>query len=1201
MKLSSVLFATCALLPLSVYPAFAAGSDQAQDKRAAQYRAVQHAMDMVNMPTIGPLFLQDSTFSTKLTIVNAGLAPVTGFVTLRSLDGTTIIQQPVPVKGNSSVILEIGEMLSKAGSLSTRGRLELYDRTTEGSALAGQLTISYTDKGRVHAIDEELMMPSMTTSHALRGIAIDTTDEPYYAITNPLTESETVTAKCYPEKGAAEQGTFNLQAQETVLVQGCHRLDDSSNLSSLAPNTKEPSTLGAFAIELIADAPKGEVQAFGIAPRPSPGGSEWTAINFFDPQKFEAATTIYTGVPLGRTPLLWGTYTPHVALHNFADKAQNVTVQLDATAGDTATRTVVGSVTMQPGESRSLDIADAVGSSELLNTLIVTGSEISGGIASQLMVEDRSQDLRMQIIGKSGADDTNIGMHPWTIVDGTSNELLLYNQTTKAQKAYVKIANGEKSWLKTMTLGPGTTIRISLAHLIQGHAKDDKGVILTAGQGYGEFSWSADDQGRIKGRLLHLNEDKHTIESFQCAGYQTLCDGSVTGTTNLIVGQQGSWSANFPACINNLAPNLCGGVVSGSANIASYSWFAGNIQLPADTNSALISGYATAAGNDTVTANATALGGCVVSASANVSISQFSVTFSPSSLSVGVGTTGSLTATVNPSNNTNPITLSLVPSGSGAAVFAANGSSTITITGTRTLSITGSSLTSSGSPIALKATVPGETSPIEIDQGRASITVGYPPAVVTNISPSVWTAGTTFSVTISGSNFGTSPPTVSIASGAGVTISQPTASSPTQLTATVSVAANAPNETVTISVQPNYGGSNFTCNCQSGQSPDGTATAQVQPVTPTPRIMFNGNNISGTTQSVMAGQQIALSVTAPSGYTIQSRSWSFSNQSAITGGFVNGAGTPGTQPSASAGGSEAADPPLTTQDSLTFYWVNPGDNGETVTYTYTLNNGQPPVSATATFNIGGPTGNLLPSAFAQSDNTGTLLSSPQAVGTALAMTNAPIHPVLNGSVGVFFNDNAQPTADAGQCPPHPGAPPAAGCGQFIWVQILNSVTQLQIMPAGDTFTPLAASNQLDGTFPYASGPGYPNATWDSPNRGLSSSWGEAAEPFNATMYVLWDPALPAGCIPAWTDTSQTPYKDHASQCTSTPIPLGSVQWKWSACAINAGAGTKPNWFLQCGIGSGNSAGAASGYPQWKSGTGPGGCSVSDIGQCQPSL
>ncbi|GGA73511.1 hypothetical protein GCM10011507_26370 [Edaphobacter acidisoli] len=476
-----------------------------------------------------------------------------------------------------------------------------------------------------------------------------------------------------------------------------------------------------------------------------------------------------------------------------------------------------------------------------------------------------------------------------------------------------------------------------------------------------------------------------------------------------------------------------------------------------------------------------------------------------------------------------------------------------------------------------------------------NFTVGAPGAVIASLSSYTWTAGTSFTLIITGTGFGNQP-TVSI-SGAGVTSSAATNTSPdgTQTQVTVTVAQDAPNESATVQVQPGYAGNSYVCGNCNGGSPVGTSAASVNAVTPTPQIMFNGSNISGTTQTVVAGQQIVLSVPTPNGYSIQSQSWSFSNQSAITGGFVDGAGTPGTQPSASAGGTEASDPSLN-QNSLTFYWVNPGDNGETVTYNYTLNNGQS-ASATATFNIGGPTGSLFPNAFAQSNNTGSVLSNAQSSVAALSMTNAPIHPT-NGSVGVFLTDNAQPVSNQSQCPTSPGAPPAAGCGQFIWVQILNSVTQLQIVPQNSTFTPFTASNQLDGTYPYFNGPGYANATWDSPGRGIESTWGEAAEPFNATMYVLWDPALPAGCTPAWTDTSSVPYIDHASTCTSTPIPLGSVHWNWSACTINAGTGAAPNWFLQCGTGSGNTAGAASGYPQWTTGTGSGGCSVSANTNCQ---
>jgi len=57
---------------------------------------------------------------------------------------------------------------------------------------------------------------------------------------------------------------------------------------------------------------------------------------------------------------------------------------------------------------------------------------------------------------------------------------------------------------------------------------------------------------------------------------------------------------------------------------------------------------------------------------------------------------------------------------------------------------------------------------------------------------------------------------------------------------------------------------------------------------------------------------------------------------------------------------------------------------------------------------------------------------------------------------------------------------------------------------------------------------------------LYNIFGEAAVSFDATMYVLWDPALPSGCTAVWTDTNASPYIPHASQCTSIPIPLGSV-------------------------------------------------------------
>ncbi|MGO8788439.1 MAG: hypothetical protein ACLQVL_13810 [Terriglobia bacterium] len=319
--------------------------------------------------------------------------------------------------------------------------------------------------------------------------------------------------------------------------------------------------------------------------------------------------------------------------------------------------------------------------------------------------------------------------------------------------------------------------------------------------------------------------------------------------------------------------------------------------------------------------------------------------------------------------------------------------------------------------------------------------------------------------------------------------------------------------------------------------------------------MFNGQNISSTTQSVVAGQQIALSVPTPNGYSVQSQTWSFSNQSAITGGFTNSAGT--GQPSATGGGQEADDPPLD-QNSLTFYWVDPGDNGETVTYTYTLNNGQK-ASATATFNIGGPTGNLLLQANMKTDGSGVqVLAGPKLSTTGI--------PLGTTQVGITFTSNATPPPGYNQ--------------SFTWVQIIGGVQNQYINSNGPFATPASPESGIDNTYPYANAS--PTATNDTPSTALPSIYGEGWESFTAAMFLMWDPALPTGCTPASTNAT---YQSTASTCTSIPIPLSSVTWHWSGCAINtlSNQTNGTTWLLSTSNGcpvQTLGASQSAGFPEW---------------------
>src|SRR5208282_148618 len=99
---------------------------------------------------------------------------------------------------------------------------------------------------------------------------------------------------------------------------------------------------------------------------------------------------------------------------------------------------------------------------------------------------------------------------------------------------------------------------------------------------------------------------------------------------------------------------------------------------------------------------------------------------------------------------------------------------------------------------------------------------------------------------------------------------------------------------------------------------------------------------------------------------------------------------------------------------------------------------------------------------------------------------------------------------------------------------------------------------IDKTYPYSYV--YPAETWDTPAAGLPNltNYGEAWESFTATMYLMWDPAIPPSgqpsCTPAKTvENADGSFTSSASTCASIPVPLSSVTWHWSGCAINTQA------------------------------------------------
>jgi hypothetical protein len=327
-----------------------------------------------------------------------------------------------------------------------------------------------------------------------------------------------------------------------------------------------------------------------------------------------------------------------------------------------------------------------------------------------------------------------------------------------------------------------------------------------------------------------------------------------------------------------------------------------------------------------------------------------------------------------------------------------------------------------------------------------------------------------------------------------------------------------------------------------GQSNQATASAYIQPISaPAPTISFG--NMDVTNQScdpngtpaqaalcVVVGQDITLtaSVNLPAGVAVSSQSWAISSGTAVGGYAASATPCTGVSPLYSCGGSWM--PLNTTGPNFTFYWVdaNAVGTGATrqVTYTYWLNNDPNNSAATAvTFTVTGPTGVSI-----------AAVPTPEQFPTILPGMIPQLAYQGSSTPGISFTASA--------------VPPAATNGRFWWIQLATANT-LSVFDSNGleqltAFSSNANEAELDTTYPYVNTTSTflsqipQSIATDSPAAYLPSCTGGVKQTLSATMYLLWNPTLPLGCTPGVIGVD----------CTSIPVPLGSVSWSYCGAAVN---------------------------------------------------
>lgn len=285
------------------------------------------------------------------------------------------------------------------------------------------------------------------------------------------------------------------------------------------------------------------------------------------------------------------------------------------------------------------------------------------------------------------------------------------------------------------------------------------------------------------------------------------------------------------------------------------------------------------------------------------------------------------------------------------------------------------------------------------------------------------------------------------------------------------------------------GGLSLTAWPDGARQPAATAFFDVLHTLPSPRIFWNGRDVTGTTQSVVVGQQIGLAVALPPGLTLRDQEWSIESPGEYVGGFMHTATNGGPQP-VNLHGPETL-----------FYWVTPG-LARRVIYRLTLANGET-AAAAATFDVQGP-----------SYADVVVPTVDVRVGPGTAANSSYL-----GFAGTGISFHAEYVLPEGLLK------------NYTWVQLISGDylqmtskhSTLKCVPKTQPEAELGAG--LDTGYPYDTH----NPTRDIPPMELKPDAEEIARMFHAQMYLLWTSGL----------------------SNSIAVPLGYVKWYFYGRALRS--------------------------------------------------
>jgi hypothetical protein len=441
----------------------------------------QLAGSKMPMPLVAPLFIQDETTDSEITIVSNFSKSLGVDVVLSGSSGEQLAKEKVQMEPYSQKKLKISDLLARGQSDANARYGSVLLMADRPASLAAQLSIVDNSKPSPADVEEEFVMLMDSKPADYRAVTSGLSTMPILAIRSLSAAEQKVSVRCLMQHGGDRSTNIAIPPNQTVLVQVCNARE-AKQINRVQDALEDTSNFtNVVGVAVSSSASSEELAVFGVGLHGKGSSGTLSAIPFWDVNTLNSSSAVYPGVLSASGGVLRsGSFKLRVALANFSNLPKTATVLTASGSGRDSTGKTVATLKLPANSVSTTDLTDVSQDPLATKSVVVQTDGRPGEVLSdiQAVADSNAAVPATTLPWKDQGQAENGGEHPWTVDRSTSSTVLLFNPDPALTNSqiHLTIHAGSSTWTKQLSLAPLSTISISLNDIIQKQQPDDNGI-----------------------------------------------------------------------------------------------------------------------------------------------------------------------------------------------------------------------------------------------------------------------------------------------------------------------------------------------------------------------------------------------------------------------------------------------------------------------------------------------------------------------------------------------------------------------------------------------------------------------------------------------------------------------------------------------------------------------------------------------------